>query len=238
MNTPNETFAHRIRVTSFAIDICQSAFGVDVAEVAEDVLDQMGIPHAMKAVLGFGPQTQATDSPSPPVGSILQALTRFTPLEYCIYYQTIDDTLRLLERGEDATAGAPVAVAASRPSRGEPAFLKPLLAAGADVNRKLSGRSPLLWACWYANIDVLRELRDLAGEEIDWIATSPEGKDALDIVTKSPYLSELSLPEREEFFTILRERALGKEFKEEDDEDYSLRMPGAWRWGVVSSSAR
>lgn len=229
IENPAEPFAQRIQSSPLAIDICQSIFGLDVFDLMLDCLASEPDADELQVSLGFDSRS-GLHPHSIDTRSLCQQLTGLTPVEYSIVYMTPDDTLRLLDQGEDVLEGAPLAYAASR---GDSALLEALVDAGADVNA-LDDRdfSALHLACYHLRLDTLTALIDLAEDEIDWLAQTKDGKNrnVLQLAKESPFGHLQPVSWREDICAILRDHGVEDDDGEDDDgeDDGSLRMPGAF----------
>lgn len=218
---PTSTFARQIQTDPVSIDICQSVFGIDLSDVAIDVLEQRSNGEKLQAALGFSTPSGQLDS-SLDKDSALERLTGFTLLEYSIFYMTPADVLSALDNGADASHGAPMAIAAYRRYND---LLQPLLDAGADVNAiDLYGFSALHWACDFGRLDTLNTLIKLADDSIDWHARTEDGKNmtTLQLAKASPWWHLEPPSWRDQALAILYKLGL----EDGDEEDGLLRMPG------------
>lgn len=218
---PTSTFAHRIQTDPISIDICQSVFGIDLSDVAIDVLEQRSNGEKLQAALGFSTPSSQLDS-FLDRDSALEQLIGYTLLDYSIHYMTPADALHTLDNGADASHGTPMAMAAYR---GHNSLLQPLLDAGADVNAiHEAGFSALHWACDFGRLDTLNILIELVDDSIDWHARTEDGKNmtALKLAKASPWWHWRPPSWHDEILAILHKRGL----EDGDEEDGLLRMPG------------
>lgn len=215
------TFVNQIQTDPVSVEICKSVFGIDMSDVAMDVLELCPNVDELQAALRFRTSPGQLNC-SLDIDSALAQLTGYTRLEYSTYFMAPEDVLQGLANGADASYGAPVALAAWCEKT---TLLKPLLDAGADINAAGSaGFSALHWACYYANLCTLDVLVQLADDKIDWHARTRDRKNvnALQVALQSPYWNIRPSLWRDKMFTILREHGL----KDEDEDDEPLKMPG------------
>lgn len=231
VENPKESFTQRVRSSSIAINICQSALGVDILDVAEDALAQDGYTAAQRAALGFCSETITSSNFIPDGQATLQQLTGLTPLEFAITNMLPERILEFLQRA-DATEGAPLAYAVKR---GNIALqlMGPLLDSGAKVNAlDRSGRSAVHWISWYSRTGLLKMLIGLAGDKIDWtVRTGDDNQSALQLAKASQYWYRRSPAEREELLAILSkygDEAKEGESNDDADLDVSSTIPGAF----------
>lgn len=218
---PTNTFARQIQTDSVSINICRSVFGIDMSDVAIDILEQQSINEELQAALGFStPSDQLTASLDR--DSAFQQLTGRTLLDYSILFMTPADALQALENGADPSNGAPMTIAAYR---GLDDLLQPLLDGGADVNAAGAlGFSAMHWACHFGHLDTLNILIQLADDIIDWHARTRDGNNmtALQLAKACSWWYQQPPSWRDEMLAILYEHGL----EDSDEEDDPLRMPG------------
>ncbi|KAI0684873.1 hypothetical protein BC835DRAFT_589903 [Cytidiella melzeri] len=222
---PDAVFAHQVKTSTLAVDICQSIFHMDAIDVVEDYLEWRGIQSDSNPVAAalFGHSSSMDITPS----AIFRCLTGWTPLEYAAAYHS-KHVESLLQRGEDATIGAPLAEAADRDNV---SIFKPLVEAGARVNAyDVIGMTALHHACRWLKIDTLKALIQCAGEdEIDWEARTRDGRNlnALQLAKASPFHSLTSTSKFQQLFDILRAH-IPEPYEELHDGDEPVRMPGSF----------
>ncbi|KAI0690962.1 hypothetical protein BC835DRAFT_153345 [Cytidiella melzeri] len=222
---PDAVFALQVKTSTLAVDVCQSIFHVDAIELVEDFLDWRGIESDSDPVtatlFGHSSSTKIT------LAKIFRRLTGWTPLEYAAAYHS-KHVESLLQRGEDATMGAPVAFAADWDNASN---IKPLVEAGARVNAyDFRGKTALHHACRQLKIDTLKALIQCAGEdEIDWEARTRDGRNlnALQLAKASPFHSLTSTSKFQQLFDILRAH-IPEPYEELHDGDEPVRMPGSF----------
>ncbi|KAI0690957.1 hypothetical protein BC835DRAFT_153399 [Cytidiella melzeri] len=220
---PDAVFAHKVKTSTLAVDICQSIFHIDAIDLVEDYLEWRGIQSdsnpVAAALFGRSSSTEIT------LAKIFRRLTGWTPLEYAATVNP-NHVGSLLQRGEDATMGAPLAVAVDWDNASN---IKPLVEAGARVNAyNRLGMTALHHACHQLNIDTLKALIQCAGEdEIDWDARTRDGRNfnALQVAEASPAHSLTSTGEIQELFDILGAQ-IPEPYEELHDGDEPVRMPG------------
>ncbi|KAI0687375.1 ankyrin repeat-containing domain protein [Cytidiella melzeri] len=221
---PDAVFAHQVKTSTLAVDICQSIFHMDAIDVVEDYLEWRGIQSdsnpVAAALFGHSSSTEIT------LARLFRRLTGWTPLEYAAAYHS-KHVESLLQRGEDATMGAPVALAVAWDNASN---IKPLVEAGARVNAyDVRGMTALHHACYWSNIDTLKALIQCAEHEIDWEARTRDGTDmnALQVAEASPYHASRSTSKFQELFDILRAH-IPEPYEELHDGDEPVRMPGSF----------
>lgn len=218
IENPNGVFLNQARTSDIAIRICQSVFGMDISDLAEDFVDREKNGDQLRAALGLWPQSEPSGE-VPRLSDLFVELADVTALEYAIHYMAPSHALQLLAAGEDATLGAPLAAACCQ-TKAE--LFGPLLHAGADVNAYVGGRTALHWACWFTNVEDLEYLEHIAGDKVDWPALTDDGLNALQLAKKRrlwyPYQPQSFL---ERLFGILHAHGL-----RDDDNEEPLRMPG------------
>ncbi|KAI0690955.1 hypothetical protein BC835DRAFT_154792 [Cytidiella melzeri] len=224
---PDAVFAHQVKTSPVAVDLCQSIFHMDAIDVVEDYLEWQGIQSDSNPVAAalFGHSSSMDIT----LSDIFRRLTGWTPLEYAaIYHPNHADSL--LQRGEDATMGAPVAEAADL---GNLSIIKPLVEAGARVNAyNRQGMTALHYACRWLNIDTLKTLIQCAEHKIDWEARTRDGRNlnALQLAEASPCHARRSTSKVQELLDILRAH-IPETHEELNDGDEPVRMPG--RFGIA-----
>lgn len=192
-------FSRLASTSQVAIDICQSIFRVDILDIAEDALDEVERDSeydvlATRTSLGLvttitshlAPVTSTLSSPTmKPLGraALLDVLAHESPLEYAVRHKDSAYVLKMLEDGEDASGGSPLAAAISY-SRA--ILIRPLLKAGARVNAiDKHGMTALHWACWAAETESLAALVEGAEADIAWDQRTKEGKTGIEVFEES-----------------------------------------------------
>ncbi|KAI0085527.1 hypothetical protein BDY19DRAFT_439453 [Irpex rosettiformis] len=217
-----KSFIASATTSPVAIDIFRSLLDIDTVDAIEEYLERRRVTGA-EALLGLNDDTEVNRSDqdqsstsSLPV-STFRSLTSFTPLEYATILAP-QYVLQLIERGEDAVAGAPLCYAVGWEHLD---FIKPMLDAGANVNaRDPRGRTALHYVCFYGRYSGFRELLRHADHAIDWNARTPSGQNALDLLHEGVSSQTLPASEFNDFVDTLKARVR--------DLDDSLSMPGAF----------
>ncbi|KAI0690947.1 hypothetical protein BC835DRAFT_152217 [Cytidiella melzeri] len=224
---PDAVFAHKVKTSTLAVDVCQSIFHIDAIDLVEDYLEWRGIQSdsnpVAAALFGRSSSTEIT------LARIFRRLTGWTPLEYAATVNP-NHVGSLLQRGEDATMGAPLALAAGRYNV---SIFKPLVEAGARVNAyDFRGMTALHYACYRLNIDTLKTLIQCAEHKIDWEARTRDGRNlnALQLAEASPCHARRSTSKVQELLDILRAH-IPETHEELNDGDEPVRMPG--RFGIA-----
>lgn len=210
---PGKRFLSWARVSSPAMDIVRPLFHKDMEDVLEDFIDRQTPRNAEynRWVFGYKDACQdelAAHLAAQPMGT--------TPVSWAAQLAPRSVEL-MLSRGADAKTDTPLVYALNW---GNNYLVKPLIAAGADVNKPsfFARYTPLHYTAKRGNYEGMKELVRWAGDRLDWDALTPDGKTALQVAEESPIVRRLSPHVVSGLFALLRNRKLeeGPEMSQSD----------------------